>query len=551
MSSQREDKTTELWTRDEWSIYRNALPLQPNRIDITRLEGDFAYALIDSLLKGRVFEMMADPPFPIAQELQSLYFEARASERGRGNQPFGLGFPLFLTKDEQGEAIAAPLFIWNLSIEPSPRHIGRWPISRKPFQPLSFNRFLTTYWDQSAGAGLTARFDAALASGSIDAGMLVKLCNEASEMLSLEQVSQGIAVANAPTLGELGRLIQQPQVHWSGILGLYRPHQHLFIAPAQKDREEESGPPPAHTLGLLPLDPFQSTALNTVFKQETTLVTGLAGAGRTHLALHLLSNALSNGQRCLVVAPRLPALRQIQQRLEQLGFGRLSFLLRDTAQDLPLFTEIIRASANAKEPELSYSQDEYRLLVARAERLKRKLDDNYLSTRAFVFGPYNWTETVGLYLKSIRKEGKELLATQLNTQDYRFSYQEYEQLGQAITSCQGLLSDENVLRSPLNNLHQGIFLRMEKEEALPFIEEKTKALLERALKLRQWYINRVGTYSELLSGHYEQYYQEHARRLALLNDRIGESYGRFGEAFEVSGLGALKLKRVFSGNAKA
>ena len=74
MSSQREDKTTELWTRDEWSIYRNALPLQPNRIDITRLEGDFAYALIDSLLKGRVFEMMADPPFPIAQELQSIYF---------------------------------------------------------------------------------------------------------------------------------------------------------------------------------------------------------------------------------------------------------------------------------------------------------------------------------------------------------------------------------------------------------------------------------------------------------------------------------------------
>ena len=550
MSSQLEDNTTGLWKQGEWSIFRNALPFQPKRIDLTRLESDFAFSLIDSLLKGRAFEMMADPPFPIAQELQSIYFEARASERGRGNQPFGLGFPLFLAKDEQGETIAAPLFIWNLSIEPSPRHIGRWPISRRPFQALSFNRFLTTYWDQAAGTELTAHFDTALAAGRMDAGLLVQLCNEASEMLSLEQASQSIAVSSTPTVEDLGSGLQQPQIHWSGVLGLYRPHQHLFTPPAPADGRE-SGPPPAHTLGLLSLDPFQAAAITSVFKQETTLVTGLAGAGRTHLVLHLLSNALSNGQQCLVVAPRLPALRSIQQRLEQLGLGRLSFLLRDTAQDLPLFTEIIRASANAKEPEVSVSQDEYRLLVARAERLKRKLDDSYLSTRAFVFGPNNWTETAGLYLKSIRKEGKELLATQLNTQDYQFSYEEYQQLGQAIASCQSLLSEEDVLRSPLSSLHQGIFLRMEKEEALPFIEEKTKTLLERALSLRQWYINRVGTYSELLSAHYEQYYQEYARRLALLNDRIGESYGRFGDAFEVSGVGALKLKRVFSGNAKA
>ena len=84
--------------------------------------------------------MMADPPFPIAQELQSFILKARF-ERGRGNQPLGWG-SLVPGKDEQGETIAAP-FIWNLSIEPSPRHIGRQYHfqEKKPFQPLSFNRF--------------------------------------------------------------------------------------------------------------------------------------------------------------------------------------------------------------------------------------------------------------------------------------------------------------------------------------------------------------------------------------------------------------------------
>ncbi|MCB0593076.1 MAG: hypothetical protein H6557_32710 [Lewinellaceae bacterium] len=551
MSSQPEDINNGLWKQEEWRIFRNALPLHSQRIDITHLEGDFAYSLIENLLQGRAFEMTTAPPFSIAQELQSLYFESRASERVRGNQPFGLGFPLFLAKDSQGETIAAPIFLWNLSIEPSPRHIGRWLISRKPFQKLVFNRFLAAYWDQSAGTALTADFEAALASGNMDARLLARLCNDAVEKLGMDSPGQGIAVSPTPTVEELGRLLEQPCIQWSGVLGLYRPHQHLFSSPGTGATEKDSKPPVAHTLGLLPLDPHQAAASAAVFEKEATLVAGLAGTGRTHLALHLLTNALANGQRCLAVSPRLPALRSIQQRLEQLGLGRLSFLLRDTNQDLPLFMEITRAAANAKEPEISYSHEQYRLLSARAERLKRKLDDSYLSTRALAFGPYNWTETVGLYLKSIRKEGKELLATQLNAQDYRFSYEEYQKLSQAIVSCQELLGEANVLRSPLNQLHQGVFLRMDKEEALDFIEEKTEALLSRALSLRQWYINRINTYSELLSAHYEQYYQDYARRLALLSDRLAEYCGRFGEAFESSGMGGLKIKSVFSETARA
>ncbi|MCB0585950.1 MAG: hypothetical protein KDD06_11575, partial [Phaeodactylibacter sp.] len=552
MSSHFEETTIALWEQEDWSIFRNALPLHPLRIDITRLEGDTAYSLIGNLLDGKSFEITLEPPFPIAQELQSLYFESRVSERTRGSQPFGLGFPLFMAKGPKGETIAAPVFIWNLSLEPHPRHIGRWAIAWKPQQKLDFNRFLMAYWGGMAKTELPTLFEEALSTGRMDAKLLARLCNQAGEMLGLKNPSQSIAVSAAPAVEELGRILEQPQIYWSGVLGLYRPNQHLFIFPeAEPEENEKSGPSPAHTLGLLPLDPFQAAAMEKIFREKSTLVTGLPGTGRAHLSVHLLTNALSNGHRCLAVSPRLPALRSIQHRLEQLGLGRLSFLLRDTVQDLPLFAEILRASANAKEPEVNYPSGDYRLLSARAERLKRKLDNSYLSTRAFTFGHYNWTQAVGLYLRSIRKEGKELLATQLNAQDYEFSFSEYQKLKQAIASCRELLGEADVFRNPLNQLHQGIFLRMDKEEARTFIEKKSENLLSRALKLRQWYINRVNTYSELLSAHYEQYYQDLARRLALLSDRIGEYYGRFGEAFESSGLGGLKLKSVFSGNAKA
>lgn len=548
MSSQPDNSAAGLWKRGDWAIYNNALPIRPRRVDIARLEGDFAYILMENLLKGRPFEMAVDPPFPVAQALQSAYFEARASERVRGYQPFGLGFPIVLGRDEQGGAIAAPLFIWSLNIEPSLRQVGRWTLSRRQFQKVEFNRFLLAYWDITAGTELTAHFEKALAGGRIDAALLARLCRDAGERMSLENASESIALTDTPGVEELDRYAGQPRIHWAGVLGLYPPCRQLF-APGAEAVEEEDGAPPAHALGMLPLDPFQAAAAAAVFSNGATLAAGLPGSGRVHLAVHLLSNALSNGQHCLVVAPRLPSLRAIQQRLEQLGLGRLSFLLRDIHQDLPLFAEIIRAAANTKEPELAYPREDYRRLAARAERLKSKLDKSYLATRSPAFGNHNWTETVGLYLQSIRKEGKETLSTQLNAQDYQFSYEEYEQLSQAIASCRRLLKEEDVLRSPLNRLHPGIFLHMSREEAQPFIEEKTEALLSRAVSLRHWYISRVNTYSEMLSAHYEQYYQDNARRLSRLNDRIAECFGRFGEAFAASGMGGLRLKSAFSGKA--
>ena len=164
----------------------------------------------------------------------------------------------------------------------------------------------------------------------------------------------------------------------------------------------------------------------------------------------------------------------------------------------------------------------------------------------FCFWTFNWTETVGLYLKSIRKEGKNCWLPAQCTQDYGFLIRNMNNsyLSRPVTS-----KDENVLRSPLNNLHQGIFLRMEKMRRCPFIEEKTKALLERALKLRQWYINRVGTYSELCLAIMNNI-TRNMPGVLLLNDRIGESCTGGLRGFRSSGVGG-KLKRVFSGNARA
>lgn len=548
MDSQFEDKLPGLWQKEKWKAYRNALPLGQPLLDITTLDGDFAFRLAEQVLGGLPFQLTAKAPFEQARRLQAIYFESRAFERSRGAHPFGLGFPLYVAIDDNGEAVASPVFIWGLTLEPGAKPGDGWPISRRPFQQADYNHFLAAYWRRVFGQDLTSVLADACSEGAPSAAGLVGLCDQLSEALGLEGGGGQIALSPIPTQQQALMSAGAGRIVWAGVLGVFPPHQHLF-AGLKPDTDDELSEPsmPMHSFGLLPLGPDQASAAALARQQGHVLAVGPAGTGKTQLAINLLANALSNGQRCLFVSPRVGALRQAQQKLEQLGLGRLSFLLRDVNLDMPLFLEILRSTATAKEAGGEPGGEDFRILVSRLERLKEKLDASYHASRKTAFGADSWAATAGRYLKSIRREGKEALATQLNAQDYRFDEAGYEEMSQAIASCQRLFDKSGTLRSPLNNLHQGVFLRMEKEEALAFVQEKTAAMLERALRLQQWYVNRINTYSDLLSSHYEQYYQGLARRLSNLQDELSEHQGRFGQAYATAGMGRLRFRSVFSG----
>ena len=549
MDSQLDDQLLGLWQEEKWNIYRNALPLDQRRADITTIEGDFAFSLVEHLLSGLPFQMAVKPSHDASQRLQSLYFESRTSERIGGAFPFAVGFPLYVALDKQGEPVVAPVYLWSLTLEPGAKPADGWAISRRPFQQATYNHFLAAYWQAAFGIDLKDALAEGCRQGAPSAAELTALGDKLEATLGVDAGGGQIALAAAPSLQAINLSAGNGRLVWAGVLGVFQPHQHLFST-VEISGEKEADAPLLHSFGLLPLDSFQASAATLARQHPHTLILGPAGTGKSHLGIHLLINGLSNGLRCLVVSPRVGALRQFQQKLEQLGLGRLSFLLRDVNLDMGLFLEVLRASANAKAPEVPAVGAEYQILANRLERLKEKLDASYQASRKETFGGHSWTAIVGRYLKSIRKEGKEVLSTQLNAQDYQFTEDGYEEMSQAIASCQRLFDKSGTLRSPLNNLHPGIFLRMEKAEACEFVKEKTEDLLERALRLQHWYVNRINTYSDLLASHYEQYYQSFARRLSLLQDEIAECQGRFGASFETAGLGGLRFRSVFSGKSK-
>jgi ribosomal protein S15P/S13E len=548
MNSRPELAAAALWQRDFWQIYRNASPEASSTLDAAALEGQFAFDLLTLLFANQPFQLAVQPSFDDHQRLQDIYFESRVRERVSGATSFALGFPLFVGQDQAGELIAAPLLIWRLSIEPGAKVSDGWTISRRPFQHVVYNRFLAQHWAAVPGLEeLAAELAAAVSGGLPAAAALAAVCDRVNEALGVPPSGGQVAIAKLPSSKALEQLAAPGRIVWAGSLGIFPPHAHLFAAPEWALEEKA---PRGHPFGLLPLSPEQASAAEHVRHHARALITGPAGSGKTHLAAHLLSNALSNHWKCLYVSPRAGALSQMQRHLERMGLGRLSFLLRDINLDLGLFLEILRAEATGKDGAAPEKPEDFAILVARLERVKEKLDSTYRASRKTVLSTASWTEAVGRYLKSSRQEGKESLATQLHAQDYQFDEDSYRQLSEAIAACQRLHGRSSGLLSPLNKLHPGVFLHFEKAEARAFVEEQLELLNSRAAQLQQWYANRIDVYASRLSAHYEQYFQDHARQLSGLQDQLAEYRGQYGDDFLGQGAAALRFKKMFSARAR-
>ncbi len=531
---------------------RAVLPLGAARLDVTKIDpsgGIFAATWMEQLFRQGQLQISAQPDFSASELLQHFYFSSRNHERIKGMPTLGFGYPLLLWRQEEA-TIAAPLFIWQLELMLAPGATNTWIFSHGKDEQVFYNLSLADQLNTIVEYDLKTELAATVQGGKISARALVKCCEEIAARLGVENTSQSIAVAECPDAFELEAALDKGVIQWSGVVGLFPPPMPLANLPEDWPLLAETGHE-GHDFGLLPLDPHQASALQMIFSQKTTVVEGNAGTGKTHLLVHLLTNALANGQHCLVVSENLGALRQIQNRLAQLGLAQYNFLLQEPANDKPVLLDLLRAIAHADTLPPVFDETNYRTVLDKGIRLKNRLDGHYRAVRRSIFGPLNWVQTVGQFLRSNRLEGKELLTSQLNPQDFSFYYEEYLRLQDAINTSFPLYIKVNTLKHPLSDLHEAIFTKKGKAESLDYLTRQLNAFLDKAESLHYRYLTKINTYTDRLTEHYEGNFGEMANRLARLKDQMADYSSRYGADFDQAGAGALKLRGVFSGKIKS
>lgn len=500
---------------------------------------------IEELLSGAP-QLLPFSPGASAPEIMRMYASARNRHRQYGNTQLGLGFPLLLLKTTEG-IYASPLFIWPILMEPEALGVDNWYIHPREKRRVLVNLPLVRAIRQETGIDLE---EPIRTLGPHPTWGPIRRLLEGLENDFPNAEEAPFLLKPCPSLEVLGHLESAPKVYSSGILGIFPTIPPSREKPELPWPESVRLPWSGHAFGLGALAPDQATAAEGVRSQKFSAVSGGPGTGKKYLAGHVLSNALSNGHKCLVVSNTLFPLKDIQSRLDLLGLGRHVFLLRDPQEDYLLLLDYLRAEMKGERTVSTFDSKSFHVVLDKLVRVKDRLDSAYQSIRQPLLGDHNWTSTVRRFLQSNRQEGKELLGAHLQAADFRLDEEEYHALSKAIKEAFSLYQKVRSLNHPLHSLHPELYLQTRKEEARNLAEHKTKAFEARVSSLLHRYIFRINAYSDQLRAFLEDHYRKISLFADSMLDKIRDYALELGPDFFQTSHTALQLSGPFSKHAK-
>lgn len=528
-----------------------ALPAPPDMTDVFALnDGEFAIKCVRELIENRPFELTVNAQHTAAEWFNHFYFEARNREKVFGTKNLGIGYPFVLAK-VGGQELAAPLFVWQIQLEPHAQHPDNWTVQRTDSQFILPNYPLFHLLDTLYGADFSRRAQTLAEGRSLNSGKLSELAESMCRLLDLHEDGLALSVQPFPGADETDRAIRKGSLRWSACLGIFPilPKTTVTQPPVVAPDLPADDLDWKHTLTLLPLDPSQRTVLQAVQRQALTVVEGASGTGKTYLASAIVMNALAHGKKCLVVSKSINALRRAQKFVVEKGFGDVSFVLRDIHSDHLMLTDMLRMASDNKN-KATYDEELFKTALNKTLREQRKLDDAWEELHNPLFGDQNFTDTVGRFLRANRIEGKDLLLSQLNPSDFAFNQTEFDGILAAIYASEPLFRRFPTLQHPLSRLKNFIFTDHNSEQGLGWTDNQVRRLLERATALHHRYISKTNDYGEALLDHYEQHYNELAALSKRIRDGLEDGVQRFGADFEKPASTAEKLYGVFSDRYK-
>ena len=543
---------------DTKNIYLNALSIRPDGLDLIVAEGEsskFPEQWIAALTSPEPASMNMTAHTFSASKLRHLYFESKNIERIQGASTLGFGFPLFQQSSED-ELIVAPVIIWKIKLEYLQDKADKWLIQQPPSKSFFLNPFLKEYLFEKYELDISEIFESLLGE-EMTQERFQKFVSTLKEKLQIEANDADESIIPGPGVSELAASDHDPVLRNSGYFGIFPPvvstddqgadvwWRTIFQHPTATEIKSDK-----HDFSFLPGDPWQESAFQETLARHVHLITGAPGTGKSKTCLNILLNALSNGQKCLVVSSRLSALLNLQHQLSATVEGPLHFLFKDPENEKQLLLEMLKASVNS-EARTSYDESRWRLLATKCQRDKKRLDENYRAVTKKIFGTYNWAETVGLFLKNNKTEGKELLSSQLKTQDFSFTFDEYISLEDGILHCKKLYDRVKTLQHPLQNLHPSIFKSINKIESFDFVKNHLTDFKNKAQELHLEYISTIDNYHSRLSEFYEKQHQQFLSLYDEVKFFKEDAESQFGKDFSESSFDWVELKSIFSKRSKS
>lgn len=505
---------TRLKSGDTRSIHLNALPGNFARLDIydlSNINTSLHLSFLESLLtkKNFRFTITIEPDDSnektaeqkkiiqrIIKRLNHLEYQEREEYAEHGYTSFGFGYPLLIKRDPTNpeRILKAPLLIWHLSLKKDTQKNNTWIISRTEEQPLIFNELLQSHFE-SVEKIKTDDLEHFIEDDFIDEKQLIQFCSALLGKFHLsldekETLATILPCTNKEAIENYTK--EKVWIRWSGVFGLYKMQKQPIIKDVElllnkviPETENNTSFQyfDGEVLTPVTLDPSQENVLHQLQEHNRIIIQGPPGTGKSQTLTAIITQALLNKQKVLVVCEKRTAMEVLHDNLKKADLHHLCAIVEDVYGDRKQIVERVRqlledTSANHRFRHHEYEQDRTKFLT-----LQEELNFQINFSQKEIFGDDNWveliTKSIELNLDKECSSDARHLEEQLNLK-FDYSFSEFRELSDIIKQAEQLYKKIHSDASIFNQLNELSITTSQNEklilEQIDFILKNSSAL---------------------------------------------------------------------------
>jgi very-short-patch-repair endonuclease len=567
------------------SIHLNVLPGRfATRLDISNLNyirPDFAEKFLEQLLTNSCFDfkisfdginlnaIQSDEQKRLgllSKRLNSLNIENEDNYKEHGIKTFGFGFPILIkpSKQDPRKIIKAPLFIWQLEIIKATNKVNTWSILRnktrnengkivdEEFHSVGLNEVLLSFLKTDESLLIPQINEDLLEDAVIDQKELIDECYKVLKALNTNattSIKESLLakfkepLTNIPEASALESVSGNiPWIHFGGVFGLFRTQKESIITDIDKiidkfddfdfdNLEVEKFSGTAHS--AVETDPSQQEILTTLGIEPKKIIQGPPGTGKSQSLTALITNALANNLKCLVVCEKKTALDVIKNNLhkENEQLGTLTAVVEDINKDRDGIVNSVRDRLGNLSQYTSFNQTNYTTVRETVEVKAAELNHQHKQLDKKIYLGKSWTELVGEFLKRQRVADFETLKPKLDYKQFKFQEDEKElpEIISKIKTAKKFYADVKRLDHPLEILSDVIFKEDNPRAIQLKLEELSKETAKQLEELKAELQKKITEYKKWLDSHFGEYYFAVKQQITNYKDFVVSNHEQFGE----------------------
>lgn len=498
------------------SIHLNALPGRlATRLDLKQLdliENGLAKSFLDTLLTKANFEFKISfdkidlnekdaeaqkKLTVISKRLNAIIIENEDYFKEHGMKTLGFGYPILIKRSSKDPAkiIKAPLFIWQLEAVKSKNKVNEWSFLRNKvvqtngkivdsdIHPISINEVLLSFIKSEDDITLPNLANEALEDALIDSHELVNACAEVLKALNsngkeqiLEVLSKNFetAINVLPEASQIDAIANnKAYIHFGGIFGLFRAQKESIITDITRllDRFDdfEFDELKVESLSTTPFsavdtDPSQQAIIGALGNEPNQIIQGPPGTGKSQSLTALITNALANGLKCLVVCEKKTALDVIKANIERTNpqIGALVGVIDDVNDAREAIVDSVRDRQVGVPFYISVrqAQNQYDVIKSKLKESAELINAQHAALAQTVYGDKSWSQIVGRYLALLKNFNQVPLKNIIPKQDFNFAqdHTELERTLVVLKHSHNLFKQSHQVHSIFRPLTDDLFL---------------------------------------------------------------------------------------------